>query len=312
MHKKQLLITNDFHAPTIEKLDRLYDTHKLWQLNPEQKQQLIAQLGSSCVAVASASWACDELVYQLPALKIISCFGVGVDGIDFSRTAALGIKVSNTPDVLNDAVADIALALMLNTSRNLINADKFVRTKQWPQGPFAFSSSLAGKTLGIIGLGRIGEEIAQRAVAFKMHIAYHNRNDKLSKYTYYENLGKLAQHSDILICMLPGGDATRHIIDAGIFEKLGPEGIFINVGRGTAVDEAALIDALKRQKIAAAGLDVYAQEPHVAQQLLDMENVVLLPHVGSATVETRDAMGQLVIDNLKAFFNAEALITEVV
>ncbi|SUZ61617.1 uncharacterized protein METZ01_LOCUS14471, partial [marine metagenome] len=222
-----------------------------------------------------------------------------------------GIKVTNTPGVLNDAVADIAIALILTTMRNIINAEKFVRNSSWEKGPFPPSRSLAGKTLGIVGLGRIGDAIVHRALPFKMKIAYHNRSTKNLPYTYYPSILELADNSDILLCVLPGGEGTRQIIDGQVLQALGPEGIFINVGRGTSVDEKALMAALADGSIAGAGLDVLANEPHVPEPLRKMDNVVLLPHIGSATFETRAEMGDLLINNLEAYFSSKPLLSEV-
>lgn len=306
-----LLIANEFHPETIQKLDQRFETHHLWHLSTEEKKKLIQDLQGHCEAIATASWMIDDIVYELNSLKMISCFGVGVDAIDFELTNNRKIRVSNTPDVLNDAVADLAIALVLATSRNIVNADRFIREKQWSQGPFPFGAGLAGKTLGIAGCGRIGEEIAHRALSFGLKIAYHNRKPKDLPYQYHPDLTSLAEASDFLLCMLPGGTATQNVINADIFKKLGPTGIFINVGRGSSVDEEALVSALQKQQIFAAGLDVYADEPNVPEELLGMNNVVLLPHIGSATVETRRAMGQLVIDNLDAYFAGKPLVTEV-
>jgi hydroxypyruvate reductase len=312
LKRQPLLIANNFHPETIAVLDQEYDTHKLWLLeSPQEQRALIDKLAENCVAVATASWATDPLIYELPKLKLISCFGVGVDGIDFGITEARGIQVSNTPTVLNDAVADLAMGLVLATSRNLINADAHARGGDWELAPFPYGRSLTGKTLGIIGLGAIGEEIALRALAFRMKIAYHNRNRTELPFPYYDSMTKLAQASDVLLCMLPGGDATKKIIDSTIFEALGPDGIFINVGRGSCVDEDALIAALSSGQIAAAGLDVYAQEPHIPNALAQLPNAVLFPHIGSSTIETRRAMGQLVVDNLGAFFADEDLLNPI-
>jgi|FLOH01.1.fsa_nt_gi lactate dehydrogenase-like 2-hydroxyacid dehydrogenase len=309
--KHTLLVVNEFHQETISKLDTLYHTHHLWKHSAAEKIDLLEALQGKCRAAATGSWECDSLIYKLNSLQLISCFGVGVDAIDFEETSRREIKVSNTPDVLNDAVADIALALILATTRKLVIADKFVRSGEWKKGSLAFGNGLANKTLGIIGLGRIGEEIVQRALPFKLKIAYHNRAPKNLPYTYYPSIAELAKNSDILLCMLPGGETTQNIIDAEIFRNLGPEGVFINVGRGTTVDEEALVAALQSKQIFAAGLDVYAKEPHVPEALLSMENVVLLPHIGSATIETRRAMGNLLIENLEAFFSNKPLPTEV-
>lgn len=310
-NKPKVLIVNNFHPDTVAKLDSLYDTVHFWETPDTDKPALLAALNGHCHAAASASWFCDDRIYQLPSLKLLACFGVGVDAIDFDTTNANGITVTNTPDVLNDAVADLAIALILATARNLPAADQFVRNGQWPDGPFPFGQSLAGKTLGIIGLGRIGEAIVERALPFKLNIAYHNRSPKSVAYTYYPSIHDLAANSDFLLNMLPGGDATANIIDAKVFEHLGPNGYFINVGRGSSVDEAALIAALASQQIAGAGLDVYANEPHVPDALTTLHNVVLMPHIGSATVQTRRAMGELTMANLQAWFANKPLLTPV-
>lgn len=310
--KPDLLVVNNFHPETLQLLDSEFTTHHLWQLDPRKQAALIESLQGKCRAAATASWNCDPLVYELRSLELISAFGVGVDGIDFTRTGEQHIQVSNTPDVLDDSVADIAIALILATTRNLIKADSYARHGEWQQGPFPFGYSLAGKTLGIAGLGRIGEAIAKRALPFKLEIAYHNRSDKGLPYTYYGDLRELAENSDILLCMLPGGEATKNLMNDEIFSAIGPQGYFINVGRGSSVDEDALLRALQNKTIAGAGLDVYKNEPNIPQGYAELDNVILLPHIGSATVETRRAMGKLVYDNLKAFFEGRTLLTEVV
>ena len=308
--KQPLIIANNFHPATIEALDAAYETTHLWTLDEAGKKAKLAELEGHCVAAASASWATDPLLYTLDSLRVIACFGVGVDGIDFTETDRLNIRVTNTPGVLDDAVADIALGLIIACSRKFIRADAFVRKGQWKKGPLPLGQSLAGKTLGIAGLGRIGQEIANRAMGFKLNIAYHNRRLKDCDYTYCESLNELASHSDIVVNVLPGGPATRKILDASFFDCLGAEGTFINVGRGQSVDEAALVHALQNRTIAAAGLDVYDQEPGVPEALIALDNVVLLPHIGSATGETRTAMGDLVIGNLASFFADQTLVTE--
>lgn len=309
--KPVVLLANEFHPETIQRLGERFKTHHLWNLSIDEKKKLIQDLEGKCEAVATASWMVDQAIYELSSLKMISCFGVGVDAVNFETTHSRKIRVSNTPDVLNHAVADIAMALVLATTRNIVNADRFVREKKWLQGPFPFGMGLADKTLGIIGCGRIGEEIADRALTFGLKIAYHNRSPKDLPYSYHSSMADLAEASDILLCMLPGGEGTRNAVNADILKKLGPTGIFINVGRGSSVDEVALVSALQKQQLFAAGLDVYADEPHVPEALLEMDNVVLLPHIGSATVETRRAMGQLVIDNLDAYFSGKPLLSEV-
>ena len=309
--RPKLLIVNNFHPDTVARLDTRYDTVHFWEIPDGEKPELLQSLNGNCHAAASASWFCDDRIYQLPSLQVLACFGVGVDAINFRETMAKNIKVTNTPDVLNDAVADLAIALILATARNLVNADRFVRARQWPNGPFPFGQSLAGKTLGIIGLGRIGEAIVARALPFKLQIAYHNRTPKKLPYTYYSSISELAANCDFLLNMLPGGAGTAKIINRDVFEHLGPEGIFINVGRGSSVDEVALIDALATGQIAGAGLDVYANEPNVPAALVQQDNVILMPHIGSATVQTRQAMGDVVIRNLEAWFSKKPLLTEV-
>jgi hydroxypyruvate reductase len=309
--KPQVLIVNEFHPETIAKLDASYRTHHLWKLDPQQKQQLINSLQGQCKIAATASWNCDRIVYQLTGLELIACFGVGVDGIDFERAKTLNLKISNTPDVLNDAVADLAMAMILAITRNLIKAHDYVVSGQWPtKGAFAFGDGLQDKQLGILGMGRIGEAIARRAEPFGLRIAYHNRSPKPVDYPYFDSPGELAEHSDILLCVLPGGDATRHIVDLALLKALGPQGYFINVGRGSSVNEAHLASALSDNLIAGAALDVYEQEPLTNSQLINQDKLILLPHIGSATAQTRRAMGERVIKNIDAAINHRPLISE--
>lgn len=309
--KPDLLIVNQFHPETIELLDEQYSTYHLWELAADKKRELIQSLSGKCVAAASASWDCDPIVYELDSLKFIAAFGVGVDGIDFTRTSSQGIRVSNTPDVLNDAVADLAMAMVLTCSRNLVNADSFARHGEWLNGPFPFGRSLAGKTLGIAGLGRIGQAVASRALPFGLAIAYHSRTRKQVNYQYHDSLENLASASDILLGILPGGEDTRNLFDRRIFQAIGPEGFFINIGRGSSVVEEDLAAALSQGELAGASLDVYQNEPQIPDSLTRLKNITLLPHIGSATIETRRAMGHLVIDNLRAYFSGKPLLTEI-
>ena len=310
--QNHVIIVNPFHPETLERLDSTYQTHHLWKLKRPEQEQLIKSLEGKCRVAASASWNCDPVIYRLESLKLIAAFGVGVDGIDFETTRNLKIRVTNTPGVLDDGVADLAMALILATMRNLIGANNFSRDNLWKDGPFPFGTSMAGKTLGIAGLGRIGSAIALRAEPFKVNIAYHNRQLKQIPYTFCQSLEDLAEISDILVCVLPGGAETDNLINANVLKKLGPSGIFINVGRGNSVDDTALIDALRSGAIQAAGLDVYRNEPQIPDAYKTLDNVILLPHIGSATVETRCAMGNLVFDNIKAFFLNNTLVSEVV
>ena len=306
-----VIIVNQFHPETLERLNSTYRTHHLWQLGRQEQKVLLESLEGHCRVAASASWMCDPIIYRLKSLELIAAFGVGVDGIDFETTHNLNIRVSNTPGVLDDGVADLAMALILAAMRNIVAANKFSRDGLWSEGAFPFGTSMAGKTLGIAGLGRIGSAIALRAAPFKVNIAYHNRQPKQVPYTFCESLEDLAQISDILVCVLPGGDETDNLINASVLAKLGPSGILINVGRGNSIDDDALTNALKTGTIKAAGLDVYKNEPHIPDAYQALDNVILLPHIGSATQETRRSMGHLVFENIEAFLQNGTLVTEV-
>ena len=310
--KPHLLIVSNFHLPTIQLLDEQYTTHKLWPIKDKaERQALLESIAPECTAMATFHFANAKMLNTLTNLKMIASFGVGTDGIDFGITNARNILVSNTPDVLNDEVADLALALILATQRQIVQADKFVRDGRWLDGQMPFGRGLAGKTLGVMGLGRIGQAIAERALACKMNIAYHNRQQKNVPYRYCENFVELAKVSDILLNVLPSTEATAQIVNKEVLQALGSNGTFINIGRGDTVDQDALINALQNNVIAGAGLDVYVNEPKVPEELIALPNVVLTPHIGSATFETRAAMGKLVIDNLEAFFNGRPLLTPV-
>lgn len=250
---------------------------------------------------------------KLPKLEIVSNFGVGYDNVDVKYAAANNVMVTNTPDVLNEEVADTTLGLLLATTRDFIQADKYVRSGEWAKhGDYRLSHSLRDRKVGIVGLGRIGRAIARRLDAMLLPVVYHTRNQvKDVSYKYYADLVAMARDVDALVVITPGGAATKNLINAKVLEALGPTGILINMARGSVVDEDALIAALKNKTIAAAGLDVFVKEPQVPQALRDMENVVLLPHVGSASVHTRRAMEQLVVDNLVAWKAGKAPLTPV-
>ncbi|MGL3607030.1 2-hydroxyacid dehydrogenase [Rhizobium sp. G187] len=255
-----------------------------------------------------------SLMAALPNLEVIGSFGVGYDGVDVAEAARRGVFVTHTPDVLNDEVADTALALLLNTVRRFHFAETYLREGRWEsEGAFPLSPlSLKGQRVGIHGLGRIGLEIASRLVPFKVEIHYHTRTPRADvPYTYHESLLALATAVDTLISIVPSTPQTAGAIDAGVLKALGPKGVLINVGRGSTVDEPALIAALKDGTIAAAGLDVFADEPRVPKALLDLPNVSLLPHVASASVPTRDAMADLVADNILSWFEEGRPLTPV-
>jgi lactate dehydrogenase-like 2-hydroxyacid dehydrogenase len=249
---------------------------------------------------------------RLPRLEIIANYGVGYDSVDAAEAGRRGIVVTNTPDVLTEEVADLAIGLMLAAVRQLPQADRYLREGKWLERPFPLTASLRGRTVGILGLGRIGKAIATRLEAFGLEIAYHGRNPQTDvPYRYYPTLAGMAHDVHILMVVAPGGSETKQIVNAEVLKALGPEGVLINVGRGSVVDERALIAALTTRTILTAGLDVFEDEPRVPQELIALEHVVLLPHVGSGSVHTRNAMGQLVVDNLASWFSGKGPLTPV-
>jgi lactate dehydrogenase-like 2-hydroxyacid dehydrogenase len=254
-----------------------------------------------------------QLMDALPKLEIISNFGVGVDAINLDDARKRKVIVTNTPDVLNECVADTALALVMNTLRKMPQSEAYLRAGKWAtRGPFPLTTSLGGKTLGILGLGRIGEAIAKRAMACGMKIRYHNRSKKDVPYPYDPDPVTLAKNSNVLMVVTPGGAETRNLVGAKVLDALGPKGYVCNIARGSVVDEPVLLRYLQENKIAGAGLDVFADEPRVPPEFFTLENCVLFPHVGSATVETRKAMGDLQIENLRLHFAGKPVKTRVV
>jgi lactate dehydrogenase-like 2-hydroxyacid dehydrogenase len=252
------------------------------------------------------------LIERLPSLKIIATSGVGFDRIPVAFARERGIVVTNTPDLLNAAVAELTIGLILALLRQLPRADHFVRSGMWSTSAFALGASLAGKRVGIIGMGRIGKEIARRLAPFDVEIAYYGRTKQALSHAWFAHPQALARWSDILIAACPGGLETRHLVDAPVLDALGAQGVLVNIARGSVVDEAALVHALERKSIAGAALDVFEREPLEASALCTFDNVVLSPHIGSATHETRLAMAQLTIDNVVSFFTTGNAITPVV
>ena len=251
-----------------------------------------------------------ELLDQLPTLEIISVFGVGYDGVPVDYCRKRGLKVTNTPDVLTDDVADVAVGLVLMTGRGFAKAERFVRGGEWEKKGPELTTKLGGRTAGILGLGRIGKAIGQRLEAMGMKIAYTGRKAQPGvHYRFVPDLKALAAQSDFLIVACPGGPATKNLVNADVLAALGSKGTIVNIARGSIIDEPALVAALQAGTIKGAGLDVFADEPHVPKPLLAMDNVVLLPHVGSATNETRKAMGDLCKANLDAWFAGRPLLT---
>ncbi|MEM7679421.1 MAG: 2-hydroxyacid dehydrogenase [Pseudomonadota bacterium] len=253
-----------------------------------------------------------QLIEALPNLEIIACGAVGYDHIDLETAFARDIKITNTPDVLTNDTADIGLSLLLNVARRAVEGDAFVRAGLWEKRGFSLGTTLSGKKAGVVGLGRIGQAVAKRLAAFEMDISYFGPNEKSDQpYQYYNDLEDMAAHVDFLVLTCVGGKDTHDLIDYKILEALGPHGFLINIARGSVVQQEDLLVALHNKTIAGAGLDVYQNEPHVPDVLFTMDNVVLTPHIGSATIETRTKMGQIVADNLAAHFEGKPLLTEV-
>ena len=264
------------------------------------------------IAASGESKVDAELIAQLPKLEIISVMGVGYDGIDVVAAKARGAVVTHTPNVLNDDVADLAIGLMLSAARQLPAADRYVRAGSWPNGPMPLARKMSGARLGLVGMGRIGQAIAHRAAAFGMSIAYTARNPRPAlPFKYFPSATALAAESDYLVVITPGGAGTRKLISAEVLAALGTKGILVNVARGSVVDEAALIDALERGVIGGAGLDVFESEPDVPERLRALPHVVLAPHIGSATSQTRQAMADLAFGNLQAHFAGRPLLSPV-
>jgi lactate dehydrogenase-like 2-hydroxyacid dehydrogenase len=274
------------------------------RLPETETDDFLAKFGSEItIAVTSgAAGVKGDVIRALPSLQAIVNFGVGYDATDVAVASERGVVVSNTPDVLTDCTADLAVGILIDLFRNISAADRFVRRGLWVNDNFPLSSKVSGKRVGIVGLGRIGRAIAQRLVAFNITVSYHNRKPVEDvPYAYAKTVRELALNCDALIIATTGGKGTKGLISREVLVALGPEGYLVNIARGSIVDEEALVEALVHGTIAGAGLDVLASEPHVPPALLELENVVLLPHVGSGTVETRQAMADLVMANLRQF-----------
>jgi len=272
----------------------------------------IAPKVRAIAAVAGHGPVDSAIMSRFPQLEIVSSFGVGYDHIDAKWAGAHGIIVTNTPDVLNEEVADTALGLTLATVRHLPQAERYLRAGHWPKhGDYQLTPSLRDRTVGIVGMGRIGKAIARRFDAMKVPVVYHSRRPADVPYKHYPNLLDMARDVNLMIVITPGGGATKNLVNADVLKALGPDGILINVARGSVVDEPALVKALKDKTILSAGLDVFANEPQVPQELIEMENVVLLPHVGSASHATRRAMDELVANNIVSWFSGKGPLTPV-
>lgn len=287
-----------------------FTVHKLHET--ADKDALIAELAPRLRAIAGGNVSA-ELMDRLPKLEMIANFGVGYDSIDTKAAKERHIHVTNTPNVLNDAMAEITVGLMISLARKLPQTDRFVREGKWLKGGYPLQVELNAKTVGILGLGRIGKEIAVRLQAMKMRVVYHGRNRQPDEpYVYYSSLVDMARDVDWLVLIAPGGKATENIVNREVLEALGPEGYLVNMGRGTLVDEPVLVEMLQQGKLGGAALDVFDKEPRVPEALFGLDNVVLSPHMGSATHQTRNKMGDLVVANLVAHFAGEPLISAVV
>jgi len=311
--KADLLLTTKIFEPTQAVLEKEFACQKMNEATDRAAFLKNAAKSVRGMATFGPFGADGTLMDALPKLEIISNFGVGVDAIDLDAAKKRGIIVTNTPDVLNACVADTAMALVLNTMRRFPQSEAYLRAGYWAtRGGFPLSTSLGGKTLGILGLGRIGEAIAARAAAFGMKIRYHNRSKKKVAYAYDADVLSLAKKSDVLLVATPGGAGTQHIVNAKVLAALGADGFFVNIARGSVVDEKALIASLQDRRIAGAGLDVFDNEPTVDPRFYALDNVVVFPHVASATHETRTAMGNVQIENLRRHFAGKAVLTRVV
>ena len=306
----EILQTHKLLDSCEKSLAERFTVHKLHEA--DDKDALIAKVAGSVRGIAGGN-VTPELMDKLPKLEIIANFGVGYDTIDTRAAKERNIRVTNTPNVLNDAVAELTLGLMISLARRIPQGDQFVRQGKWLTGGQGLFSELNGKTVGILGLGRIGKEIAVRCQAMKMRVVYHGRRRQADEpYIFYDNLTDMARDSDWLVLIAPGGKETEKIVSRQVLEALGPDGYLVNVARGTLVDEPALVEMLASKKLGGAALDVFEKEPNVPEALFALDNVVLAPHQGSATHQTRNKMGALVVANLVAQFEGEPLPSAVV
>ena len=309
--KPEILQMTPLMARIADALEAPYRVHRYWEAG--DKPALLARIAPDVRAIATNGKAPREVIAALPKLELISSFGVGYDGVDVVACRAHGVRLTNTPDVLNDAVAELTLGLMIALCRRIPQADFHVREGLWLEGAYPLTAELTGKRVGILGLGRIGKEIARRCQAFKMRVAYHGRHEQPHEpFEYYADLEAMARDVDWLVIIAPGGAATTGIVSRKVLAALGPKGCLVNVSRGSLVDEPALVEMLQSGALGGAALDVFADEPRVPEVLFGLDNVVLSPHQGSATVKTRSAMADLVVANLAAHFAGNPLLTPVV
>jgi lactate dehydrogenase-like 2-hydroxyacid dehydrogenase len=312
--KPDVLLIGAAKPVIVEGLSPAVTLHKLAEAKDERA--FLDGIGPRVrgIAIAYTSNRIDgPFMSRFPLLEIVASFGVGYDHVDAKWAGEHGITVTNTPDVLNEEVADTALGLLLSTIREFPQAERYLRAGKWPSGAYPLTKgTLRDRTMGMVGMGRIGKAIARRLDAFGVSVVYHSRKPQAGvDYKYYPSLIDMARAVDVLMVIVPGGAGTKNLINALVLEALGPDGIVINMARGSVVDEPALIKALQDKKIMAAGLDVFANEPQVPKELIAMDNVVLFPHLGSASVHTRRAMDQLVVDNILAWSAGKPPLTPV-
>lgn len=312
--KPEILLLVPLFAPTLAELEHEYTVHKLWTAkDPDALMKQVAGSVSAVVTTGLAGFS-RRHVEGLPALKLIACFGNphGTSAEDKTAAAARGVVVTNTPDEITTTVAELAVGLMIAVMRRIAEGDRFVRAGKWLAAPPPPGRGLEGKTCGIVGLGRIGREIARRAEIFGMTVRYHGPRAKADvAWPYHADLEELARRADCLVAMCPLTPQTRGLVDARVLAALGPEGFFINMARGPVADQQALIAALKEKRIAGAGLDVFWDEPRVPEELVTMENVVLTPHLGSTTREIREERGKKMLANLRAYFAGKPVLNPI-
>ena len=299
-----------FRQECLVNLESRYIVHRLWEAG--DPDALIEKVSPNIRVVVTEGWAPADFQGKFPKLELIASHGVGYDGVDVGAAQARKIAISNTPGVLDDDVADLAIGLLIAVTRGMVVGDNYVRNGEWLKANMPLMSHLGGRQAGILGLGRIGMAIADRLKAFGIKINYHNRQQRSDvSYNYFSSLMEMVDQVDFLILSCVGGEATRKIVNRQVMEKLGSEGVLINISRGSVIDEDDLVACLQEGKLGGAGLDVFTSEPKVPEALFKMPQVVLQPHVGSATLQTRIAMGQLVVDNVDAYYANKPLLTPV-
>lgn len=314
MDKPAVLVVGPLPKNVMDSLARSYELVRYWTMSDKQKELEMVSQDVRAIATTGHYGASRDMMDRLPKVEIIASFGVGYDAVDIDAAREKGIRVTNTPDVLTDDVANLAVLMILAVSRGMLDADRYVRDGTWvAKGDMDLMRGIKGKKAGIIGFGRIGADIARKLEVFGMDIQWHGPRAKESvPYPYRGNLTEMAKDVDYLVVACPGGEATRHIVNADVLAALGSDGTLVNISRGSCVDEVKLVEAICNRTIGWAALDVFEDEPNVPQALIASPYTVLLPHVGSATEETRTAMGDLVVENLALHFAGQSLATPVV